>query len=69
MKLRGGNHFTWTNAICAGHKMVADCLAATPSAVLINDYGFAFLDTYLRHQSSSLLMGNGSGLSAYAYQQ
>jgi len=69
MKLRGGNHFTWTNILCAGEKTVANCLAAKPDAQQINAYGTAFLDKYLKQQNSPLLTGNGSGLSAYHYQQ
>ena len=69
VRLRGGNHFSWTNLICAGQKTVADCLAASANAALINAYSFAFLNFYLKHQNSSLLASNGAGLSAYIYQQ
>jgi predicted dienelactone hydrolase len=69
VRLRDGNHFTWTDVLCAGEKTVASCIAAKPNAQLINAYGFAFLDTYLKGKDSPLLTGAGSGLLAYIYQQ
>jgi len=69
VKLRGGGHLAWTNLLCAGSKTVDSCIAARPNAQLINDYSIAFLNTYLKHQTSSLLASKGSGLSAYCYQQ
>jgi len=69
VKLRGGNHFTWTNILCAGEKTVANCLVDKPDVQLINAYGMAFLDRYLKQQSNSLLSSDGSGLSEYLSQQ
>ncbi len=69
VKLRGGSHFEWTNLLCAGQKTISNCLVAKSNAQLINAYGIAFLDTYLKHESSPLLTGDGSGLSAYVYEQ
>jgi hypothetical protein len=63
VKLQGGNHFTWTNAVCVGQPLVASCLAAMPYAAVIDDYGFAFLNTYLKYDSDSLLAGSGAGLA------
>jgi predicted dienelactone hydrolase len=69
VKLHGGSHITWTNATCSGESTVAGCLAAAANAELIDAYGIAFLNLYLKHQRSALLTSNGAGLSAYAYQQ
>jgi hypothetical protein len=62
VRLQGGKHFTWTNAVCAGHPQMADRLARQTSAQLINEYGFAFLNQYLKQMLSSLLTGPGMGL-------
>jgi predicted dienelactone hydrolase len=69
VKLRGGNHFTWTDILCAKEKTVANCIADKPEAQIINDYGFAFLNTYLKGQDAPLLTGAGMGLAAYTYQR
>src|SRR5262249_38839419 len=69
VKLRGGSHFEWTNLICVGRKTVDGCIAAKRNAQLINDYSIAFLNTYLKHLTSSLLTSKGSELSAYSYQR
>jgi hypothetical protein len=68
VKLQGGKHFTWRIAVCMGQPLVASCLAAMPNAELIDDYGFAFLNTSLKHHSDLLLAGSGAGLAAYAAQ-
>jgi predicted dienelactone hydrolase len=69
LKLRGGNHFTWTNFLCGGEKTVANCVADKPDAQRINTYAIAFLNTYLKGQDEPLLTGAGTGLSAYSYQR
>jgi hypothetical protein len=69
VKLRGGNHFTWTNFICSKQETVSSCIAGNTNAQLINSYSFAFLNTYLKHQRSQLLTSEGAGLAAYLYQQ
>ncbi len=68
VKLRGGNHFTWTNAVCAGTKTVANCLDSKPATKLIDDYGIAFFDLYLKGQTSSLLTTDNILLNKYEHQ-
>jgi predicted dienelactone hydrolase len=68
VKLRGGSHFEWTNVLCAGQQTVDGCMTAEPNARLIDAYGFAFLNAYLKGEASPLLTGTGTGLSAYAAQ-
>jgi len=68
VKLRGGNHFTWTNFVCSKQETVSSCIADNRNAQLINSYSFAFLNTYLTHQSSQLLTAGGAELAAYLYQ-
>jgi hypothetical protein len=68
IKLRGGNHFTWTDSRCAKEKTVASCIADKPEAQLVNAYAFALLDTYLKGQDDPLLTGPGAGLATYPHQ-
>ena len=66
-KLRGGNHFTWTNLQCVGMPSVAACIQARPEARLINAYGIAFLDRHLKGGSSPILRSPNPELSAYLF--
>lgn len=65
VKLRGGTHFEWTNFLCLGDATIEDCLNTSENARLINAYGFAFLDRYLKDKESPLLLSNGEGLNHY----
>jgi predicted dienelactone hydrolase len=63
VKLRGGNHFTWTNAACAGTSTIANCLQSRTEPRLINDYAIAFFDQFLKGIPQPLLAGgNDNGL-------
>ena len=65
VKLRGGSHFTWTNAVCAKEPVVADCVQSKPEAGLIDAYGIAFFDEYLKGLSQPLLTSPNLDLSKY----
>ena len=65
VKLRGGTHFEWTNLLCVGDATVETCLNTSANARLINAYGFAFLDRYLKDKESPLLVSDGEGLNQY----
>jgi predicted dienelactone hydrolase len=67
VKLTDGTHLEWTNLACAGQPNVAACLNARPNARLIDRYGIAFLDRYLKDKSGKLLTAPGRGLSAYRF--
>ncbi|MBV8366579.1 MAG: alpha/beta fold hydrolase [Candidatus Eremiobacteraeota bacterium] len=67
--LLGGNHFTWTNAVCANAGTTQHCLDSSASARLIDDYGIAFFDFYLKGRSQPLLWGSGRGLAGYIFKQ
>lgn len=67
VKLKGGNHFIWTNLQCSGQTSVRNCINSKPEAKLINDYGIAFLEKYLKGKNSTLLSGKGTGLSSYIF--
>lgn len=68
VKLRGGNHFPWTNTVCAKHNRIADCIQSKPEAGLIKAYGIAFLDSYLKGKPRPLLTAPNIELSQYLYQ-
>jgi predicted dienelactone hydrolase len=65
-ELRLASHFIWSNAACSKTSSVQACLAL-PNPSLIDAYGIAFFDAYLKQQSSSLLVGNGAGLLAWQH--
>jgi len=67
-KLRGGNHFTWTNLQCAGMATVAACLRMRPEAALINRYAIAFLDRHLKDRAQPLLEAPAPSLSSYMHE-
>jgi predicted dienelactone hydrolase len=59
-----GNHFIWTNLECGG-RTPRDCVRSDSTAGLIDDYGTAFLDRYLKGDSSALSRLSGTGLAGY----
>ena len=67
VELRGANHFEWTNLICLGRTTVSSCLQSKPNAQLIDDFGIAFLDAYLKGDTGPLSRLNGSGVAAYEH--
>jgi len=64
-QLRNGTHFEWTNLLCIGAGTISRCLDSRPNARLINTYGIAFLDGYLKGQRQPLERLDGSGLDDY----
>ena len=67
-KLRGGNHFIWTNLQCAGMATVSACLRMRPEAALINRYAIAFLDRHLKDRPQPILEAPSPALSTYVHQ-
>jgi predicted dienelactone hydrolase len=65
VELRHASHFEWTNAVCFGHRRVADCLQKRANARLIVDYGVAFFDRYLKQRPQALESMIGRGLRLY----
>ena len=65
VKLRGGNHFTWTNAVCANTSTIAECLQTKTEAQLIDDYGIAFFDFYLKGTAQPQLRSGNAALAAF----
>jgi hypothetical protein len=68
VKLRRGTHFEWTNFLCSGQPNVTECLAARANAGLIDRYGIAFLDRYLKNKPSAGLAAGGAGLERYEFE-
>lgn len=65
VKLKGGSHFEWTNLLCTGEANVADCLKDRDNAALIDAYGIAFFDRYLKGKLAPELDGDGAELNRY----
>jgi predicted dienelactone hydrolase len=59
-----GNHFIWTNLEC-GSKTASDCVRSDMTARLIDDYGIAFLDRYLKNDPDPLSRLTGGGVAAF----
>jgi predicted dienelactone hydrolase len=66
VELLGGNHFEWTNLAC-GADPVARCLRSKSNPRLIDEYGIAFLDRYLKDDGTALSRLTGKGLAAYQH--
>jgi hypothetical protein len=67
VEVRAASHFIWSNVACSKVNSVQACLAL-PNPSLIDAYGIAFLDTYLKGRFSPLLSGNGIGLFDWQHQ-
>jgi predicted dienelactone hydrolase len=68
VKLRGGTHFTWTNAVCAGEPIIANCLQSRLPARLIDNYAIAFFDLYLKAIPQPLLGAANIQLADFQHQ-
>ena len=66
-ELQAAGHLVWTNLTCAQAGTVAACLRTVPNAVLIDSYGFAFLDYFVEQHPSPILWGSGAGLADYRH--
>ena len=67
VELRGGNHFEWTNLLCGGEKTVAGCLRSKTNARIIDDYGIAFLNEYLKGENEELLLRKSPNVATYEH--
>ncbi|MES1258607.1 MAG: alpha/beta fold hydrolase [Acidobacteriota bacterium] len=67
VELKGGNHFEWTNLLCADSKTVANCVRSKPNARLILSYSTMFFDRFLKNTSNVTPDLSGSGLAAYQH--
>jgi predicted dienelactone hydrolase len=65
VELKNAGHFAWTN--CGSALTTAACLATKVNARLINEYGIAFFDRYLKGKKERILTENNSELSNYLF--
>ena len=65
VELKNAGHFAWTN--CGSALTTAACLATKVNARLINEYGIAFFDRYLKGKKEPTLTENNSELSNYLF--
>ncbi len=68
LELVGGSHYEWTNLVCLGTGTIRNCLQSKSNAALIDAYGIAFFDQYLKGSTQPLITGTGPGLAAYEKQ-
>ncbi|MGA8613228.1 MAG: hypothetical protein WB760_16310 [Xanthobacteraceae bacterium] len=65
VELRNAGHFAWVN--CGGASTTEACLAAKLNIGLINKYGIAFFDAYLKHKAEPVLKQKDPALAAYDF--
>jgi len=65
MELKGGTHFAWTDLVCFGSSTVSTCLIAKPNARMIDSYGIAFFDEYLKGNPERMRALQGAGVAKF----
>jgi predicted dienelactone hydrolase len=63
--LRDADHFAWAN--CGSARTTASCLATRENFRLIDDYGIAFFDSYLKHRPAPLLTRKRPELAEFMF--
>jgi predicted dienelactone hydrolase len=63
--LRDAGHFAWVN--CGNTHTTASCLATQENFRLIDDYGIAFFDSYLKHRHTPLLTRKRPELAEFMF--
>jgi predicted dienelactone hydrolase len=63
--LKDAGHFAWVN--CGNARTTASCLATQENFRLIDDYGIAFFDTYLKHRRAPLLARKSRELAEFMF--
>ncbi len=67
LKLNGAGHMAWTNTACRRYSTIPQCAESNTNVKLINDYGIAFLDKYLKNEPSPQLLKKEPFLESYEY--
>jgi predicted dienelactone hydrolase len=65
VELKRAGHFAWVN--CGNAHTTASCLATQLNARLINKYGIAFFDRYLKRDRDPILEERNPELAAYEF--
>lgn len=65
VELKNAGHLAWVN--CGNARTTASCLATRVNARLIDDYGIAFFDSYLKHRTRPILTEKSPELADYQF--
>jgi predicted dienelactone hydrolase len=65
LELRGAGHFAWVD--CGNTHTTEDCLATESNVRLINAYGIAFFNRYLKNRDEPLLASQSPRLADYRF--
>jgi predicted dienelactone hydrolase len=65
VELKNAGHFAWVN--CGNAHTTASCLETKVNMRLIDRYGIAFFDQYLKQQPSPILAGSDVSLAGFQY--
>jgi predicted dienelactone hydrolase len=65
VELKNAGHFAWVN--CGNARTTATCLATRVNAQLIDDYGIAFFDSYLKQRTAPILATKNPQLADYQF--
>jgi len=63
--LRQAAHLAWTN--CGEYQTTASCAAGQTNMRLIDEYGIAFFDQYLKHIAQPVLQKKDARLAEYRF--
>jgi hypothetical protein len=70
LEIQKAGHMAWSNTVCKGYSTVSVCLASDDMARVIDAYGIAFFDRYLKsRQRPVVLTQKDPSLSEYRYQE
>jgi predicted dienelactone hydrolase len=64
-ELKNAGHLAWVN--CGGARTTESCKAAKLNIGLINQYGIAFFNAYLKHKTEPVLREKDPALAAYDF--
>jgi hypothetical protein len=68
LDIRQASHGDWSNLVCRGYDSVSACLASDDKVRVIDAYGIAFFDRYLKEENPGVLTQQDPGLSEYRNQ-
>ena len=65
VELKNAGHFAWTN--CGNARTTSACLTTKVNTRLINEYGIAFFDSYLKSRPQQILTEDNPDLSNHLF--
>jgi predicted dienelactone hydrolase len=69
LNIRNAWHMDWTFLVCSGYSSVPECIKTDDKARIIDAYGIAFFDRYLKGEHPDVLTQQDPGLAEYRYQE